>query len=70
MKKELKLKRSFDGPITEFTDKEERAFQKKHLNAYLRGWEFFRHGYSDYEDPATKLKYRVPAWFMTKQVWS
>lgn len=62
--------RSFGGILNEFKDAEEKAFQQKHLRAYLNGWEYFRHGYTDYVDPITQATYRIPAWFKTDEIWS
>lgn len=72
MKKKLSIEpsRSFGGILKDFKDAEEKAFQQKHLNAYLHGWEYFRHGYTDYKDPLTEMTYRIPAWFKTNEIWS
>jgi hypothetical protein len=39
------LKRGFGGKIDNFESKAERAFEKKHLKAYLKGHKQFRHGH-------------------------
>lgn len=31
--------------VSDFKDKQERAFEKKHLKAYLNGWTRFRYGF-------------------------
>lgn len=35
----------FGGKLTDFKDKQERAFEKKHLWAFIRGMTEFRHGF-------------------------
>jgi hypothetical protein len=49
MKTKEKTKRQFLGKVgnklSDFIDKQERAFEKKHLKAYLRGEEKFVIGY-------------------------
>lgn len=47
MKKRNKNTRKFLGKIDNFIDKQERAFEKKHLRAYLNGQERFVVGYSN-----------------------
>lgn len=39
--KESKGRRSFGGKTDNFSDKQERAFEKAHLRAYLRGDKIF-----------------------------
>lgn len=39
--------RHFGGKIKDFVDKQERAFEKKHLRAYLRGDKLFQYGYRE-----------------------
>lgn len=56
-----KKTRSFGGKITDFADKKERAFETKHLRAYLKGKKQFQHG----KDPDTK----EPIMFDVKEVW-
>lgn len=56
------LRRSFGGKTENFKDKAERAFEQKHLKAYIGGHKRFRHGY----DP----KSREPNWYMVKENWS
>ena len=62
---EKKTKRCFGGKIDKFSDKQERAFEKAHLKAYLRGDKKFQHGfYTDIESGV-----RQPAWFDVKEIW-
>jgi len=63
---EKKTKRSFGGKINKFSDKQERAFEKAHLKAYMNGDKKFRHGF--YTDITTGT--RQPAWFDVKEIWS
>lgn len=56
--------RHFGGKLTDFNDKQERAFENKHLKAYLRGDKLFQYGYRD-----GKMG-REPAVFAVKEVWS
>jgi hypothetical protein len=45
MKREKSL-RTFGGNLMgPYKDKEERNFEKAHLHAYLKGWEYFQHGF-------------------------
>lgn len=41
---ELTKTRSFGGKIDNFKDNQERSFEKKHLKAYLKGFNKFRNG--------------------------
>lgn len=45
--------RVFKGKINNFTSKEERNFEKKHLKAYLRGDKFFTYGIDNLGKPIT-----------------
>ena len=40
-----KVKRTFGGKTDNFTDKQEKAFEKAHLKAYLAGKEYFYYGF-------------------------
>ena len=60
-----KTKRSFGGKIDNFSDKQEQAFEKKHLKAYLNGDKKFRHGFFTDMETGT----RQPAWFDVKEIW-
>ena len=53
-----KPKIGFGGSIDGHTTKLQRDFQKAHLNAYLKGWDFFRFRYTRDE-----IVNRIPAWF-------
>ena len=67
---------TFGGKIKDFVDtkdengnilqtwQQERAFEQKHLKAYLGGHEFFRHGFSREEGE----KQSSPRWFMVKRI--
>ena len=63
---EKKTKRSFGGKIDNFSDKQERAFEKAHLKAYLGGGKKFRHGFLTNMETGA----REPAWFDVKEIWS
>ncbi len=54
-------KRSFGGKIDGFVDKNERAFEKKHLKGYLNGDEYFIFG----KDADGKQ-----AFHKVKEIWS
>lgn len=51
MKKSNELKRQFLGTngnkVSDFVSKQERAFQKAHLKAYLKGKQYFNFGFTD-----------------------
>ncbi len=57
----VKSSRSFGGKTENFTDKRERAFEQKHLKAYLKGWERFRYGFDINGSPK---------WHTVKEVWA
>lgn len=57
--------RTFGGKIDGFTDKQERAFEKAHLRAYLRGDKMFYFGFIDH--PVTGQ--RVHMRYEVKEVW-
>lgn len=57
--------RSFGGKTEGFKDKAEQAFEQKHLKAYLKGNERFRHGYM-----TDSLGNRFPKYHEVKEVWS
>ena len=59
---EQKKQRSFGGKITGFESKSERAFETKHLKAYLKGKKQFQHG----KDSVTGS----PIMYDVKEVWS
>lgn len=61
-KNEVKKKRSFGGKIDNFIDKEERAFEKRHLRAYIKGWKRFQQG----RNPETK----EPIYYDVIENWS
>lgn len=56
-----KFRRTFGGKIEGFADKWERAFEKKHLKAYLRGDKKFSYGI----DPIS----RNPIMFDVNEMW-
>jgi len=62
MENTRELRRSFGGKINGFKDKQERAFEQKHLKAYTKGHKRFRMGLDDIT--------REPNWFPVKEVWS
>ena len=53
--------RKFLGKTEDFNSRDEEAFEKKHLKAYLRGHKEFRHLYN-LEKGRT-----VPAWYTVQQ---
>ena len=55
------VRRKFLGKLENFIDKEDKALEKKHLKAYLRGYTSFRHGYK------TVNSLRVPKWFNVQE---
>jgi len=57
--------RSFGGKIDNFTDKQERAFEKAHLKAYLKGHKVFFYGFIDH--PVTGQ--RIRAQHNVKEIW-
>lgn len=59
------LRRSFGGKTEGFVDKEERAFEKAHLAAYLKGRTHFGYGYF-YE----KIGIRHPCLHKVQTIWS
>jgi hypothetical protein len=54
-------RRSFGGKIDNFKDKQERAFEQKHLNAYLKGRSTFNYG---------KGLNGLPITHKVKEIWS
>ncbi len=67
MKKANELKRQFLGTIgnkvSDFVSKQERAFQKAHLKAYLKGKRYFNYGFTY---SATNGA-RIPATYIVQQ---
>lgn len=65
MKNKTELKRQFLGTIgnkvTDFVSKQERAFQKAHLKAYLKGSKYFQFGFRD------GINGREPAMYVVQQ---
>lgn len=57
--------RTFGGKINNFTDKNEQAFEKAHLKAYLKGHKMFFYGFFDH--PVTGQ--RIRAQHAVKEVW-
>lgn len=55
------LRRSFGGKIDNFKDKTEKAFQQRHLKAYLKGNKLFRMGFDNN---------KKPNWYKVIEVWS
>lgn len=64
--KEKKSIRSFGGKIDNFTDKQERDFEKAHLKAYLKGDKQFYFGFIDH--PVTGQ--RIRSVHHVKEVWT
>jgi len=64
--KESKSIRSFGGKTDNFSDKQERAFEKAHLKAYLRGDKMFYFGFIDH--PVTGQ--RIRSEHQVKEVWT
>lgn len=62
MKKENEKRRSFGGKIDNFENDVERNFEKKHLRAYLKGFQLFKFGLN----AITKR----PNMVAVKEVWS
>ena len=60
-KAEPQLRRSFGGKIDNFTNKLERAFEQRHLKAYLKGKQYFRFGFNAMGDPN---------WFKVNEIWT
>lgn len=58
------LRRSFGGKLVDFASRAEQNFEKKHLNAYLKGKKWFRYGFK------TVRGMRVPAIFEVKESWN
>jgi len=59
--------RSFGGILnTTGLSKEQRNFEKKHLKAYLNGWETFAFGFEN--EPGTGL--RIRKYYKTKENWN
>ena len=66
MIQEIKTEIYFGGKTKDFTSKEEKAFEQKHLKAFLRGDVFFRYGYE--KDEHGKTIYPLtPKWFKVKR---
>jgi len=66
MKKDKKVvSRKFLGKLTDFTSPQERAFEKKHLKAYIRGHQFFTFGFK--EEQMGEMKIRIPAHYPVQQ---
>lgn len=65
MKQSTKVSRKFLGKLTDFASPQERAFEKKHLKAYIRGHQFFTFGFK--EEQLGEFKMRVPAYFPVQQ---
>lgn len=42
---QFEKRRSFGGKTNNFKDKAEKNFEKAHLNAYLKGKEYFKYGF-------------------------
>lgn len=59
--------RKFLGKMKEFESDEEKKFEKKHLKAYLKGFEKFTYGYVHQRNPITGLMETVPAWHEVQQ---
>ena len=57
--------RSFGGKIDNFTDKQERAFEKAHLKAYLKGAKTFKFGYIEHPTLG-----RIPNIVNVKEIWT
>ncbi len=53
--------RQFGGKLTGFVDRKEANFEKKHLKAYLKGWDYFTYG---------RNKNNEPVWHKTKEIWN
>lgn len=69
-KKLLKVTRlrSFGGKTENFVDKQEQAFEQRHLKAYLKGKKMFQCGFKTIEKG--NLFRRVPAMFPVKEIWT
>ena len=67
----VKTERSFGGILVtaenyRTLDPEQRKLENKHLKAYLKGKEFFRHGYTEMTNEYGMIE-RVPAIYFVKQ---
>lgn len=58
-------RRSFGGKISGFDNKQERRFETKHLEAYLRGDKVFQYGFT-----INAAGNRKPAEHYVKEIWS
>ena len=69
---EVTKRRSFGGKTSGFKDKDERDFEQKHLQAYIKGKPFFRHRYKTVEEEimGQKVERRIPAYYPTKEIWT
>lgn len=56
--------RTFGGKLTDFANKAERSFEQKHLKNYLKGAQYFRHGYK-----LTESGKKVPALYVVVEKW-
>lgn len=61
-------RRSFGGKLVDFTSRAEQNFEKKHLDAYLKGKKYFRYGFKTVE--SLGKQFRIPAMFEVKESWS
>jgi len=52
--------------VSDFVSKQERAFQKAHLKAYLKGKEYFNYGFTDGLNGREPSRYKVQQSFPTK----
>jgi hypothetical protein len=60
--------RSFGGKVKDFSDKDERTKEKKHLKAYLRGRFFYRHGLESFMVGEREML--KPMVHEVKEVWT
>lgn len=69
MKKANEQKRTFLGTIgnkvSDFVSKQERAFQKAHLKAYLKGKQYFNYGFTYDSNGRRPARYKVQQKFST-----
>jgi len=63
----VKFERKFLGKLKDFSSKEEQTLESKHLKAYIKGYERFKHGYRNIYNKTGQLIGREPKWHEVKQ---
>lgn len=62
--------RKFLGKTEGFKDNRERHFYQRMLKAYLKGKQYFIFGFSNKQDPHTKIWSVTPDWHEVQQQYS